>query len=229
MTKKIGILGGISHESTLAYYKLIHSKYYEQCRNYHYPEVVIYSLNFQKFTDYEDSQDMLGYVDYILAGITSLTKAGADFIAMAANSPHHVYKEIIGLSKVPLISIAEATAKAAQRQGFSKLLLLGIKFTMQSSFYQDVCREYNMEIIVPSETEQERINHIIFAELARGIFEEKSKAELLYIVNSYDVEGVILGCTELPLIIKAEDTDMMVLNTLELHVDAILTFALDDY
>ncbi len=226
MIKKIGIIGGISHESTVEYYKLIHKKYYDLKKDYYYPEVIIHSLNFQKFTDFEDNHDAKGYLEYIAAGIESLVNAGADFIIMAANSPHSFYKEIEEYSEVPMISIAEVTAKNADKEGYEKLLLLGIKYTMQSSFYQDVCNKYDIEILVPSEEEQDKINDIIFGELSIGKIEDNSKEELLKIINNYDVKGVILGCTELPLIIKPGDVDVKVFNTLELHVEAALKYAM---
>lgn len=224
MKNKIGIIGGISHESTMKYYELIHKKYYEQNNDYYYPEVVIYSLDFQKFTDFEDNNNMEGYIEYISSGVRALVKAGVDFIIMAANSPHSVYEEIEAYSEVPMISIAEVTAKNAKKRGIKKSLLLGIKYTMQSSFYQNICKKYGIEIIVPIEKEQDRINEIIFDELTIGIIRDDSKTELLKIINNYDVEGVILGCTELPLIIKEEDTDTKLLNTLELHVEAVLNY-----
>ncbi|MTI62205.1 MAG: amino acid racemase [Firmicutes bacterium] len=224
MKNKIGIIGGISHESTMKYYELIHKKYYEQNNDYYYPEVVIYSLDFQKFTDFEDNNNMEGYIEYISSGVRALVKAGVDFIIMAANSPHSVYEEIEAYSEVPMISIAEVTAKNAKKRGIKKSLLLGIKYTMQSSFYQNICKKYGIEIIVPIEKEQDRINEIIFDELTIGIIRDDSKTELLKIINNYDVEGVILGCTELPLIIKEEDTDTKLLNTVELHVEAVLNY-----
>lgn len=227
MKKKIGIIGGISHESTMKYYELIHQKYYEQNNDYYYPEVVIYSLDFQKFTNFEDNNNMKGYIEYILSGVRSLINAGVDLIIMAANSPHSVYEEIKEYSEVPMISIAEVTAKNVKKRGVKKLLLLGIKYTMQSSFYQNVCKKYGIEIVVPVEKEQDRVNEIIFDELTIGMKKDESKAELLNIINKYNVEGVILGCTELPLIIKAGDTDMKVFNTLELHVEAALNYAME--
>ncbi len=227
MKKKIGILGGISHESTMKYYEMIHKKYYGLNNDYYYPEVVIYSLDFQKFTDFEDNNDMEGYMEYISSGILSLTNAGADFIIMAANSPHSVYEEIEKYSEVPMINIAEVTVKNAKKRGVKKLLLLGIKYTMQSSFYQNVCKKYGIEIVVPVEKEQDRVNEIIFDELTIGMIKDESKAELLQIIKNYNVEGVILGCTELPLIIKAEDTSLKIFNTLELHVEAALNYAME--
>jgi aspartate racemase len=226
--KKIGILGGISPESTLAYYDQLVKRYYARYGNCYYPEIIIYSLNFQRFTDFEDSGDKVGYIVEIMAGIIALEKAGADFILMAANSPHAVFNEVERLATVPLLSIVEVTAGHAQHQGLRRLLLTGIKFTMQASFYPAACEARNIQVSVPAEPEQTEINRIIFEELTLGIFKPESKARLLNIIHNYQVDGVILGCTELPLILKPEDTPVRLLNTLALHVEAALDYAIGE-
>jgi len=224
--KRIGILGGMSYESTLKYYDLILQKYYAKNNDYHYPEVVIFSLNFQKLIDYELGDDKEKYIDYLMSGIRSLENAGVSFIAMAANSPHAVYEELDKLAKVPLLSIVKATIDRANQENMRKLLLLGIKFTMQSTFYQDYCKELGIEVTTPSDGEQDEIDNIIFNELVIGFFKQDSKKRLLQIVNQYDVDGVILGCTELPLILNQKDTEIKLLDTVELHTKAILNYFL---
>lgn len=225
--KKIGILGGMSHESTIKYYDLILQKYYDRYQDYYYPEILIYSLNFKKVIDYELGDDKGIYVDYLMTGINSLQNGGVDFIIMAANSPHAVYNDLVQLSKIPILSIVKATAKKAQKDNLRKLLLLGIKFTMQSSFYQEFFAKSDMEVITPLDSEQDIINKIIFDELVIGKFTKESKRMLLKIVNNYEVDGVILGCTELPLILQQNDTDVILLDTVELHVEAALKYCLN--
>ncbi len=224
--KKIGILGGMSYESTIKYYDLILQNYYNSYNDYNYPEILIYSLNFQKVIDYELGNDKPKYIEYLMSGINSLQNGGADFIIMAANSPHAVYEDLIQLAKVPILSIVKATAEKAQRENLSKLLLLGIKFTMQSSFYQDFFAKSDIQVITPSEPEQDTINQIIFDELVIGKFTEESKRKLLNIINNYEVDGVILGCTELPLILQQKDTNIKLLDTVEVHVEAALKYYL---
>jgi len=228
MSKCIGILGGISHESTIKYYEYILTKYYAEKRDYHYPEVVIFSLDLAKLTEFEDESNIDGYVRYITSGLESLEKAGADFIVMAANSPHSVFDIVQHKIGIPMISIVEVTADEAKRLGMHKLLLTGIKYTMQSPFYKDVFMKHGMDVITPSEAEQEEINSIIFDELVLGIFKEATRQRLINLINSYDEDGVILGCTELPLILNQEDTDIRLLNTLEIHAQAALDFALTE-
>ncbi|MDH5199498.1 MAG: amino acid racemase [Candidatus Bathyarchaeota archaeon] len=226
MAKRIGVLGGISHESTARYYGLIHEGYYRRRGDLHYPEVVVFSLDFQRFTDLEDRGDTEGYIEYIMEGVWALERAGADFVVMAANSPHAVFEEVEGRATVPVISIAEVTADEAARLGLRTLLLLGIKFTMRSDFYQRVCGRRGIEVVTPSEGEQDEIDRIIFGELVLGVFREESRRRILEIISGYDVDGVILGCTELPLLIGRGDAEVPLLDTLELHVEATLDYSL---
>jgi aspartate racemase len=229
MPKRIGILGGISHESTIAYYNLLLCKHFARSKNYHYPEIVIFSLNFQRFTDYEDNGDQSNYIRYILEGVRALEAAGVDFILMAANSPHAVFDAVALQAKVPMLSIVAATAQAALQTGGHKLLLLGIKFTMQADFYPRTFADLGLTVIAPSEVEQDEINRIIFDELVIGHFTAQSKARLLALIEQYaqmaGIDGVILGCTELPLLLKQEDCPIKLFNTLDLHTTAALDFA----
>jgi aspartate racemase len=225
--KRIGILGGISHESTAVYYQRLHAEYFARRQDYYYPEVIVYSLNFQRFTDYEDRGEMGPYVEYILQGLDALQRAGADFALMAANSPHAVFPQVAAQTTLPLLSIVEVTAKAAQARGLRRLLLLGIRFTMQATFYADVCARYGIDVITPDTDEQNIINRIIFEELVVGNFRAESRQLLLRIIEQYAVDGVILGCTELPLLLRASDTTTPLLDTLTLHVKAAVDYALN--
>ena len=227
--KRIGILGGISHESTIAYYALLLRKHFARSHNYYYPEIVIFSLDFQKFTDFEDRGDRVNYLRYIMEGVRALEAAGVDFILMAVNSPHAVFDAVAAQAKAPMLSIVEVTAQAALQAGARKLLLLGIKFTMQSTFYQTTFAKVGLDVITPTETEQDEINQIIFAELVIGHFTEQSKQWLLALIQQYavshNIDAVILGCTELPLLLKPSDSVLLLLDTLDLHADAALNYA----
>lgn len=225
--KRIGILGGISHESTAVYYQRIHAEYFARRQDYYYPEVIVYSLNFQKFTNFEDRGELAGYVDYMVEGLDALQRAGAAFALLAANSPHAVFSQLVERTPLPLLSIVEVTARAAQAQGLRRLLLLGIRFTMQAGFYAEVCARYGVTVITPAPAEQETINRIIFDELVVGNFREESRQTLLAISARYPVDGVILGCTELPLLLRQIDTPTPLLDTLALHVQAAVDYALD--
>jgi aspartate racemase len=212
----------------LSYYDYIFKQYYTRYKDYYYPEIIIYSLDFQYFTDFENSGDTAGYINYIVQGMTALQRAGADFILMAANSPHAVFAEVEKRSELPMLSIVNVTADYAQQLGLKHLLLTGIKFTMQSSFYPAACRERHIQVTTPSLEEQTEINQIIFEELTLGVFKSESKNKLLEIIERYPVDGVILGCTELPLILRQQDTQVTLLNTLALHAEAALAYAMGD-
>jgi aspartate racemase len=226
--KRIGILGGISPESTRLYYEHIVKAYHARRGDYSYPEIVIFSLNFQRFTDLENRGDTEGYVAEIMAGIEALQQAGVAFVLMAANSPHAAYDIIAQRASVPILSIVDVTLDQAQRLGLKRLLLLGIKFTMQARFYPDACARRGIELLLPAGEEQDEIDHIIFQELAAGRVLRASRDRLLEIIAGYDVDGVILGCTELPMILEVGDTALPLLNTLTLHAEAALGYALGD-
>jgi aspartate racemase len=228
VAKRIGIIGGISHESTIKYYEFILKKYFARKRNYHYPEVVIFSLDLAKLVGFEERGDIDGYIRYLMTAVKSLEKAGAEFILIAANSPHAFFDVLEKNAKIPLLSIVEITAQEAERLKMKKLLLIGIKHTMRSPFYKDVFAKHGMEVITPSEEEQDDINTIIFKEFVLGIYKNTTRNKLLDIINNYDEDGVILGCTELSLAINQEDTEIKLLNTLELHALAALNYSLKD-
>lgn len=225
--KRIGILGGISYESTLMYYRLILEEYYNLYKDYYYPEVVIFSLNFQKFTDFENTNSRK-YIKYIMEGIHALEGAGVDFIAMAANSPHAVFDTIHKQAGVPMVSIVDATLTKAVKSSMKTLLLVGIAFTMESSFYMRAAEPYGIHILVPNSKERTEIDTIIFDELVRGIITEKSKTRLLDIIGSYNVDGIILGCTELPLVVTPKECSTPLLDTVKIHVEAILHYAVSE-
>jgi aspartate racemase len=228
--RRIGILGGISHESTAAYYQRLHTAYYAQHRNYAFPEVVVYSLDFQRFTDLENGRKRGDYIAYILQGLHGLAAAGADFGVMSANSPHSVFAELAADAPLPLLSIAEVTAQAAQAAGAQRLLLLGIQFTMQADFYPKVCAKYDIEVVTPSKADQKVVNRLIFDELALGRFTPAHRQTVLDVISRMGrdtaFDGVILGCTELPLLLQQEHCSVPLYDTMALHVQAALRIAL---
>ncbi|MCQ4936504.1 aspartate/glutamate racemase family protein [Anaerotignum propionicum] len=225
--KKMGIVGGISSASTLHYYETLHNLFYNQYHHYYYPEMVIESLNFQYFTDLENENNMNEYKKYILKSFNNLKRAGADFAIMAANSPHSVLEEIRNDIPIPVLSIVDAVGQKAKDLGLKKLLLTGIGYTMRSSFYQSGLLKYGIEVITPTVEEQEIINNIIFSELVINLVSETSKQTFLKIISSYPVDSVILGCTELPQLVSQKDTDLCLLNSLEIHCEETLKYVCD--
>lgn len=227
MTKSIGIIGGISIASTIQYYRKLTDLYYERYQDYYYPEILIHSLDFQYFTDLENEKRTKEYIDYINIKVKGLKQAGAEVIIMAANSPHSVFKEIESSSNLPIISIVDSAALEAKKKHYKKLLLTGIKYTMQSTFYQETFKQYGMEVITPAENHQDEINSMVFDELVIQCFHEKTRDRFNEIINSYDVDAVILGCTELPLLISNDDSRTPLLDTTSLHIEKTLDYALN--
>jgi aspartate racemase len=226
MKKKIGIVGGISLASTIQYYKTITDLYFKQFNDYYYPEIIIDSLDFQYFTDLENENKTQEYVNYIVKSTNNLQKAGADFIIMAANSPHSVFEEVKKQTNLPMLSIVDTVAQYALQNKLKRVLLTGIKYTMQSDFYQKGFSKVGIEVIVPSEEHQNDINDIIFNELVINIFTNQTKKHFIDIISSYRTDGVILGCTELPLLVNQNDTNIKLLDTMSLHCEAALRYSI---
>ncbi len=222
--KRIGLIGGTSPESTLYYYGLFVEESHRRFEKNFYPEIVIFSVNFKKFRDFPTWEEKK---NYLLEGIRSLECSGAEIIALTANTPHMVFDELQKESKTRMVSIIDALAKESKRKGFKKLLLLGTKTTMTADFYRKRLEGHGLEVITPNDEEMDEVNRIIFEELALG--ELRSKGYLVNLVNKYapQVDAAVLGCTELPLALKEGDTDVPLLDTVKIHVNAILRAAME--
>lgn len=228
--KKIGIIGGISHYSTLEYYRRI----MDICRNEFtdciYPEVIIYSLSFDKFKAYEDSGDKENYIKYIGEGIQGLRNSGAEVYALAANSPHSVIDELENIYNVKFVSALQSALHEARRNGIKRSLLLGIKYTMQSTYYQEYFRKNGIDMVTPELDEQELLNDIIFNEFVPGEkINSKSLEILKNIISNNPTDGVILGCMRLPVFFnKLMVTDINLVDVLECHVRDIINIAIKE-
>lgn len=220
--KKIGIIGGMSPESTLYYYKKFIHVSREKFEPHFYPEFVIYSINFKEFKDNPEGWE--GRKRILINAAKALERAGAEVIGISANTPHIVFPEVQKAINVEMVSIIDAVAEEARRRGLKKLLLLGTKTTMSMPFYKEVLKERGFEVVTPNEAEIEEINRIIFEELMFENF--KGKSYLVELIERYakemGIEGVILGCTELPLAIKQGDVSVEVLDTAEIHIRALI-------
>ena len=224
--KRIGILGGISPQSSALFYKKIIEKHYQKYQDHYYPEIVMFSVDFGKLKDYQNSPDQTYYINELVKGIDLLERAGADFAVIASNTPHRVFSEIQMKTTIPLISIVESTANYSVNNGYKKLLLLGTIYTMKEEFYKNGLKAQNIHAEVPTDAEQELINDIIFNELVVGDIENQSKNAVLEIINKHSVDAVILGCTELSLLISDRDTDIPLIDTTDVHAEATLNFAI---
>jgi aspartate racemase len=221
--KTLGIIGGLGPESTVDYYRLIVAAYREQKQDGSYPAIIINSIDLNKARDLVTANALADLTEYLVAEVQRLARAGADFGLLAASTPHIVFDDIRRQSPIPLISIVEATCEAAKALGLKRLGLLGTRFTMQGRFFPDVFAREGMSLVVPTEDEQAYIHDKYMSELVNGIFLAETRERLLKIVERLKeregIEGVILGGTELPLLLRdATLQDIPFLDTTQIHV-----------
>jgi len=227
--QKIGIIGGLSPESTVSYYLHITRAYVERYGDYGYPEILIYSVNLKKYHNWRSENRWDLIAEDLIISAKSLQKGGADFGLIATNTMHKVFDVVKDAVSLPLISIIDATAQRAGKMRLRKLGLLGTQYTMSDGFYHDQVSRYGLDTIVPDSEDQGIIHRIIVEELVRGKLLEESKGEYIRIINGlveFGAEGIILGCTEIPLLIKQKDCSVPLLDTADIHAEAALEFAL---
>ena len=224
--KTLGIIGGIGPEATIDYYKSLIDRNREQNPNADPPSIIINSINMKKAVDLVTANRLAELAGYFASEIQTLAKAGADFGLLAANTPHIVFDEIARESPLPLISIVEATRDETRRQGFSRVGLIGTRFTMKARFYPEVFARENIQIFVPGDADQDYIHEKYFHELVNGIFLDATRNELTAIIRRMQerdgIEAVILGGTELPLILRHAEAGLPFLDTTQIHVRAAL-------
>lgn len=224
--KKIGIIGGLGPESTVDYYKGIIHAFHSTYDQAGYPEITIESCNLKELLSYSSSDRWDKITEILAAKVNLLSQSGCDFGAIASNTPHKVFHEIKQMSKLPLLSIVDATCSYAADRGLKRLCLLGTGFTMKSNFYQKAFSENGMELFVPDTDEINYMHEKIFSELEFGIVKPATKSKFISILKRVTEEnqcdGAIMGCTELPLIIKPQDISMAYLDTTAIHIGAIV-------
>ena len=235
--KTAGIIGGIGPESTIEYYRLIIAAYRERqggarahaqdARAPSYPAIIINSVDLTRLIRWITDNELGPFTDHLASEIERLARAGADFGVLASNTPHIVFDELRRRSPILLISIVESACDAARALGLKRIALFGTSFTMKSSFYKDVFSKSGIDIIVPTEEEQAYIHETYMKELLNNIFLPETHDCLIEIVDRMkardDVEGLILGGTELPLILRdAEHHGIPFLDTTKIHVERIV-------
>ena len=223
--KTLGIIGGLSPESTIDYYGRIIALYRARTGDGSYPQFIINSINMKKGLDFMDANNLTGMAEYLLSEISKLGQAGATFCLISANTPHIVFDEVASKSPIPLISIVEVTCAAAKARKLKRLALLGTRFTMQGTFYSKVFTREGIELVVPDTKDQEYIHDKYLNELVPGRFLAETRAGLLAIVDRLkaksDIDGVILAGTELPLILRdADHKGIPLLDTTKIHCQA---------
>jgi aspartate racemase len=228
--KRIGIIGGIGPESTVDYYKLIIGAFHEKQADLGYPEIIIYSADLSSLMRKFETKDWENLTDWLLEKVIALYKAGAEFAVIGSNSPHIVFDKVSSRSPIPMLSIIEETRKNAQKRGLKKLGLLGTRFTMESDFFKKPFGDNEMAVVVPEKEDQELIHHRLFSEIELGIIKDSTKEELLSIVkkmiDKHSIDALILGCTELPLILNKDEFGIPFLNTTAIHAESIVNYCI---
>jgi len=229
--KTIGMIGGIAPASTVDYYQRIISRFQERTGQREYPSILINSINMTHMMNLITNEQLDELVDYLSEEIFVLEKGGAKVIFMASNTPHLVYEALSERVKTKMVSIVESAKSYAMAKGYTRLGLFGTQTTMESEFFQDGFEAAGMEILTPMPDERKYIHKIYMEELVRGRFLPETKSRLLSIAtrmyNEGQIEGLILGGTELPLILKTSDMeDIELINTTKIHVERILDAAI---
>lgn len=228
--KTIGIVGGTTWVSTVDYYKLFNQKISKALGRNHSARVILYSVDFQDVMTFkaEGREDALKKM--ILDAANKLEYSGADCLLLGANTIHMMANFIQERISIPLIHIGEETAKVISEKGFKKVALLGTRVTMEKDFYREKMAEFNIETIIPGFDDREFINQSIFEEFSKEIFSDETRSEYTRIISDMvelGAEGIILGCTEIPLLLNQEDFDIPLFNTTEIHADAAVKFAIE--
>ena len=230
--KTIGLIGGMSWESSMTYYKVINETVKNKLGGLHSAKCIMYSVDFYEIEkcqangNWEKSGEILGEAAY------NLEKAGADFIVICTNTMHKVINQIKERISIPVLHIAEMTAEKILEKKMKNIALLGTKYTMEQDFYKSKLIEKGINVIIPDKNDIEIINKVIYDELCLGIINPESKVKYLEIVKTLKqkgAEGIILGCTEIGLLIKSEDTDVPLFDTALIHAEQAAIYSIKDY
>ncbi len=227
--KTIGIVGGLTWYSTAEYYRMLNELMNQRLGGNHAAKIILNSVDFAEIKVLTEQQNWDAIAIIICAAAKSIEKAGADCLLIGANTMHKIADTIQAAINIPVIHIGAVTAEAINKLGLIKVALLGTKYTMQLDFYTAKLAAYGIETIIPNETDIEFINNSIYNEFSKGVFTAAAKAEYLKIINvlvAQGAQGIILGCTEIPILIKPTDVSVPIFDTGLIHSIAAVDFAL---
>lgn len=228
--KTIGLIGGMSWESTVTYYQIINETIKKELGGLHSAKILLYSVDFAEIEEYQAKGEWEKSAEVLSEAAVNLQKAGADFIVICTNTMHKVAGEIQEQISIPIIHIAEATAEALKEQKITKVGLLGTKYTMTQEFYKNKLIEAGIEVVIPDAAGVEVVNDIIYKELCLGIILEESREKYLEIIQKLGecgAQGVILGCTEIGLLVQQKDTRLPVFDTTQIHAVKAALYSLE--
>ncbi len=228
--KTIGLIGGMSWESTLEYYRLINERIKERLGGFHSAEIALRSIDFAEIEDMQTRGDWDAAAARLVRAAVELERGGADFALLCTNTMHKVFDAIQAGVRIPLIHIADVTGREIRARGLTRIGLLGTKFTMEQDFYKGKLeKDYGIEVLVPDPGEREDVHRIIYQELCMGVVKGASRdiyAAIIRRLQARGAQGIVLGCTEIPLLVKQEDVPIPVFDTTALHARAAADAAL---
>ncbi len=229
--KTIGLIGGMSWESSAAYYRLMNEQVKQRLGGLHSAKCILYSVDFQQIEHFQAKGEWDKAGNVLAQAAQSLERAGADFVIICTNTMHKVIDVIEAAITIPILHIADATARQIKEAGLQKIALLGTKYTMEQAFYKARVEGFDIEVIVPDSHERMEVNRIIYEELCLGIIKQDAKSYYIQVVEELvqaGAQGVILGCTEIGLLIQQGDISVPVFDTAAIHAQTAVSMAIQE-
>jgi aspartate racemase len=227
--KTIGLIGGMSWESSLEYYRIINETVKEKLGGLHSAKSLMYSVDFEEIETLQHQGKWDEATKLMIDAAQRLERAGADFVIICTNTMHKMADDVQNAIKIPLMHIADVTAEKVKEQGLQKVGLLGTRFTMEQDFYKGRLKRHGIDVIIPDEAQRQTVHDIIYNELCLGEIKPSSKDKLREVIEnlaSRGAEGIILGCTEIPLIVKQKEYDIPLFDTTMIHAVAAVEYAI---
>ncbi len=228
--KKIGLLGGMSWESSLDYYRIMNELVKSELGGSHSANCLLYSFDFHEIEKLQHKGKWEALTNLMVKEADNLKKAGAEFIVICTNTMHLMAPNIERETGLKVIHIADVTADEIIKRNVDKVLLLGTKFTMEAPFYKERLGNKGIEVVIPNEVDRQIIHDIIYSELIMGVIKKESKQSYIMIINKMieeGIRGVVLGCTEIPMLLKQDDVSIEVFDTTEIHARAAVDYAVN--
>ena len=228
--KTIGMIGGMSWESSLEYYRIVNETVKEKLGGFHSAECILYSVDFAEVEDLQHRGDWDELTRLMTDAARHLERGGADFVIICTNTMHLMADDVQNAVSIPLLHIVDVTAEAIRSKGFTRVGLLGTRFTMEQGFYTGRLKDrHGLEVLVPGRDERQAVHDILYSELCLGKIKDLSKAKFREVIDNLvgrEAQGVILGCTEIPLIVSQDDYEIPLFDTTTLHARAAVNIAL---
>ena len=229
--KTIGLIGGMSWESSIEYYRIINEAVKTRLGGLHSADCLMYSVDFAEIEALQHNGDWDQLTQMMISAARRLERGGAGCLVICTNTMHKMADEIQSVITIPLLHIADAAGAAIQAKGLTTVGLLGTRFTMEGDFYSArLAEKFGLQVLIPQETDRETVHRVIYQELVKGEIREESRQAFLAVIKRLQeqgAQGVILGCTEIPLLVRQADVDLPIFDTTQLHAEAAVDWALD--